>query len=577
MAVKKRRRPRKISIRVKVLLPMAIVLITVCSIIGVVVYNYTEESMVEMGVNQAATAANIAVGELDGDKVAVIREGSEDTSEYEETLAVMRRMKTLCNIEYLYILYTDGASVYYAADSDDTEEQALPGDEFEISYEELSGVFGGESYIQDYIDETEDGALISAYVPITDSTGKVVAVLGSDYDASDVTDNLSLILKVFASITFAGLVAGFICVRIIIAKTVNDIRKVDDKIYDIVNNEGDLTQRLNVKTGDEMELVSDNINLLLEYIRNIMLNIATNSDELQSSSKKVTSELFEAKGGISDVSATMEEMSAALEEISASMSQVNELIIDVFKSIESINEDAGSGKDLSNRIRKEAEDTHSGAISHQQEAKVLVEEMSASVNEKLEKSKNVTKVAQLTNDIINISEQTNLLALNASIEAARVGEAGKGFAVVAGEIGKLAETSADTANAIRDVSAEVISAVDGLADEAQKMLEFLNESTMKGYDKLVETSDAYADSASDMNERMTDFAKASERLKEVMESIKEATSAVMVAIDESAEGVTNVSETAMDLSDVVTKVDEEAALNESIASKLNSEVNKFKL
>jgi len=203
--------------------------------------------------------------------------------------------------------------------------------------------------------------------------------------------------------------------------------------------------------------------------------------------------------------------------------------------------------------------------------------MSIAVNEKLERSKNVKKVAQLTNDIINISEQTNLLALNASIEAARVGEAGKGFAVVAGEIGKLAETSADTANAIRDVSTEVISAVDELADEAQKMLEFLNESTMTGYDKLVETSDAYADSANDMNERMTEFAKASERLKEVMESIKEATSAVLVAIDESAEGVTSVSETAMDLSTVVGKVDEEAVLNAEISSKLNLEVKKFKL
>lgn len=576
MAVKKRR-PRRMSIRVKVLLPMAIVLIAVCSIIGIVVYNYTEESMVKMGVNQAATAANIVSGQLNGDRVALIKEGSEGTLEYEEVIAIMRRMKKICNIEFLYTLYTDGSTVYYGADSDETEEQAMPGEEFEISYEELAGVFGGESYVQDYIDKTEDGDLISAYFPIRDNTGKVVAVLGSDYNASEVVDNLALILRVFVSITFLGLVIGFFCVRFIIAKTVKNIRKVDDKIYDIVNNEGDLTQRLDVRTGDEMEMVAGNINLMLEYIRSIMLNISANSQELHTSSRKVTGELFNAKEGITDVSATMEEMSAALEEISASMSQVNELIIDVFKSIESINNEAGDGKSLSNEIRQKAEDTHSNAISRQQEAKALVEEMSSAVNEKLERSKNVKKVADLTSDIINISEQTNLLALNASIEAARVGEAGKGFAVVAGEIGKLAETSAYTANAIRDVSTEVISAVDELAEEAQKMLEFLNESTMKGYDKLVETSDAYADSASDMNERMEDFANASHNLKEVMESIKEATSAVLVAIDESADGVTSVSETAMDLSTVVGKVDEEALLNAEISSKLNSEVKKFKL
>ena len=44
--------------------------------------------------------------------------------------------------------------------------------------------------MQDYIDETEDGDLITVYKPITNSAGKVVAVLGCDYDASDITARL---------------------------------------------------------------------------------------------------------------------------------------------------------------------------------------------------------------------------------------------------------------------------------------------------------------------------------------------------------------------------------------------------
>ena len=84
------------------------------------------------------------------------------------------------------------------------------------------------------------------------------------------------------------------------------------------------------------------------------------------------------------------------------------------------------------------------------------------VNEKIERSKAVEEISELTTEIINITDQTNLLALNASIEAARAGEAGRGFAVVADEIGKLASNSAVAAGEIRRVSAEVISAVNEL-------------------------------------------------------------------------------------------------------------------
>lgn len=57
--------------------------------------------------------------------------------------------------------------------------------------------------------------------------------------------------------------------------------------------------------------------------------------------------------------------------------------------------------------------------------------MARTLDEKIEQSNAVQKIAQLTANIIEITDQTNLLALNASIEAARAGEAGKGFAVVA--------------------------------------------------------------------------------------------------------------------------------------------------
>lgn len=127
------------------------------------------------------------------------------------------------------------------------------------------------------------------------------------------------------------LVLAVIAMNVIVAVIIRNLNKVDKKIYDIVNNEGDLTQKLDIRTGDELENIAENVNELLNYIRNIMVNISDNSSELRSSSDKIANDLSDAQISISDISATMEEMSASMEETSASLSQINESVNETFE------------------------------------------------------------------------------------------------------------------------------------------------------------------------------------------------------------------------------------------------------
>lgn len=568
-------RTRRLTIRAKILIPSIIIVVLVCGLMGYNSYTRFEKSMVRMGVEEADMAATIVADSLDAKLVYKVTVGSEGTQVYQNLQGDLRKKQKACGIAFLYTLYTDGKKVYYGVDSD--EDAAKVGDEFADSYAELEPVFGGKEYIQDYIDHTEDGDLITVYKPIEDNAGKVVAILGCDYDASSITAELQKAVVQTLQIGGICLILAILILTIIVSRITNGLMQVNAKIYDLVHNEGDLTQKLDVRSGDELELIAGNVNELLAYIRKIMIGISSGSMRLMSSSRKMVDHLSSADESITDVSATMQEMSAAMEETTSSLNQITEAIDEIYSSVERIAGNADAGKVSSQEMESRASGANDAAAEGEKKANIETEKMADSLNEKIAKSKSVEQIEILTSNIIEITEQTNLLALNASIEAARAGEAGRGFAVVADEIGKLAGNSADAAAKIRQVSAEVIQAVDELAEGSQQMIEFVRNSTEEGFGGLVATSENYATDANAMRAMMEQFAQTAEELRSTMDGIRESISAVNIAVEESAKGIAGVSESSVQLTGNVNDIQSEASDNNGIAEDLATEVGKFKL
>ena len=572
----KKAKVRKLGIAAKILLPASLVLIITCGIIGLQSYMSSKKGMVNLGRKTSETVARAASTSVDRNTLKMIVDGKAGNTLQQTFHQSLIGLQSKYDVTYIYALYKDGDKTVYAGDSAE-EDPASPGDEYKDDKKLVAQAFSGKIATTPEITRSEDGDLITTYFPVADTGGKVYAVIACDYDASGITQELRINEIRIVGVTLVMLFISLLVMNLIVRSISRNLKKVNDKVYDLVHNEGDLTQTLDIKTGDETELMADNINELLAYMRGIMRNISGSSTNLKSASGKIASSLNDAQQDATDVSATMEEMAAAMEETSANLHEIGDAVENIYEAIGQVATKSNDGKKFSSDIRGRAEVAGQEAEAQQADARRRVEEMSQNVQSRIEASKAVEQINLLTENIIEITDQTNLLALNASIEAARAGEQGRGFAVVANEIGNLAQNSAQAAAEIQKVSKEVIDAVEQLAAEAQNMLHFMDETAMTGFQRLVDISTEFQSTAENMNDMMQDISGITDELQNDINSIKESTSAVNVAVEESAQGVTNAAGRSAHMVDSMREIGDEANSSNDISLNLSDEVGKFKL
>ncbi len=361
-----------------------------------------------------------------------------------------------------------------------------------------------------------------------------------------------------------------------IAKPARSARvQLDDIVNNIQQGKGDLTQRVDVKTKDEIGQLVQGINGFIENLQRLMQSMKMQSAQLMSSVDAVGIQVDDSNQSAMNVSAATQELAASMQEVSATLVQITHGSDNVLEQVLEMSKGAADGTETVNGIKKRAQKMQKETVESKDVAVEMIGDVGENLSQAVEESRSVKQIGDLTGNILDIANQTNLLALNASIEAARAGEAGKGFAVVADEIRKLADNSKETANDIQNISVIVMDAVEKLTEYSTKMLEFVKADVIKDYDSFVEIVNQYEKDAEQMRYIFEDFSNKANEIANTMDGMNSGINNISVTVDESARGVAGVAEDAGMLVVAMSHIQKESSNNHAISKELENEVERF--
>jgi methyl-accepting chemotaxis protein len=354
--------------------------------------------------------------------------------------------------------------------------------------------------------------------------------VGQEYSAQQRRSNFLKAIQ--AIIIIALILASGLAVFALLLRLLNPLNRVLAGLKNIASGAGDLTQRIEVSSQDEIGQLAQHFNTFMETLQRLIGTIAGNAQTVQDACKQLQHSSTAVAEQTRAVSTESHQIGQSSAKVSAEISSISQASATMSSSVNSVSTAIEEIRASLQEVESQCERESSVALTAHQKTT----EASAQVQSLNAFSKDISSIVEV---ITAIADQTNLLALNATIEAASAGAAGKGFGVVAMEVKALArqtaeatqkieqqilsmqQVAASTTVAIKDI-ATIIEEVNTIS---QTIVAAMNEQS--GSIEAIVHSVAHSDSAASaiarsVHDSAAEFQTSSQRLGGMVKTIDQA-------------------------------------------------------
>ncbi|SGZ04561.1 methyl-accepting chemotaxis protein [Moritella viscosa] len=342
-----------------------------------------------------------------------------------------------------------------------------------------------------YFDSIKLDNQLSWHILVTVDKKAHYAVIADSLENSII---IALIMILIASVLM------YVCLN----KLYQPIIALKSTVQDLAQGNGDLTQRLEVTSKDDLGQIAEAVNTFIANLQTIMLEISQSTTHISS--------------GIEQLRSHTEHNNAVLIDHASETDQVVVAVTEMSSTADSVAQSAAQSATFTQKSTDEAHQSKTvvqGAVNGVADLVNEVEAMALNIQTMNEDTHKISSVLSVIGEI---ADQTNLLALNAAIEAARAGEQGRGFAVVADEVRTLAARTQQSTSEIN----EMLTRLRNGADTVVKAMDTTKLSCQQTADTTASVNvslDSMTNSVMQINDLGIQIATAAEEQSSVTEEI----------------------------------------------------------